>query len=184
VSAAPSWSKLVVELRRHYVEFDEGLTDGEIEHLESTYALKFPPDLRAFLQTALPISEDFAPWRRNHERRLREMLDWPVEGILFDVRESDFWRSDWGPRPTHHDDAEALAREKLAEMPRLIPIYSHRYIPSEPQLPGNPVFSVYQTDIIYYGHDLADYLRVEFNLGGRELWPEEVRRIRFWSNFI
>jgi hypothetical protein len=54
-------------------------------------------------------------------------------------------------------------------------------MPDKPHLPGNPVFSVHQTDIIHYGFDLADYLRHEFDLSGREPWPEEVRPIRFWD---
>jgi hypothetical protein len=54
-------------------------------------------------------------------------------------------------------------------------------MPDEPHLPGNPVFSVHQTDIIYYGFDLADYLRHEFDFPGREPWPEQVRLIRFWN---
>jgi hypothetical protein len=31
-----------------------------------------------------------------------------------------------------------------------------------------PVFSVHETDIIYYDHDLEDYLRHEFDLPGRK----------------
>jgi hypothetical protein len=54
-------------------------------------------------------------------------------------------------------------------------------MPDEPQGAGNPVFSVHQTDIIYYGFDLADYLRHEFNLPGREPWPSQIRTIRFWD---
>jgi hypothetical protein len=41
-------------------------------------------------------------------------------------------------------------------------------IPDDPHLEGNPVFSVHQADIIYYGHDLEDYLRHEFGLSGRK----------------
>ena len=65
--------------------------------------------------------------------------------------------------------------------PKLIPVYSHRMMPDEPQAAGNPVFSVHQTDIIYYGSDLADYLRHEFSLPGREPWPSQTRAIRFWD---
>jgi hypothetical protein len=54
-------------------------------------------------------------------------------------------------------------------------------IPDEPNLAGNPVFSVHQTDIIYYGFDLADYLRHDFHIPGREPWPENIRQIRFWD---
>ena len=34
-------------------------------------------------------------------------------------------------------------------------------MPDRPHLNGNPVLSVYQTDIVYYGFDLDDYLRHE-----------------------
>lgn len=57
-------------------------------------------------------------------------------------------------------------------------------IPAEPHLPGNPIFSVHQTDIIYYGIDLRDYLIHEFlardDVG---IWPipDSVRQIRFWD---
>jgi hypothetical protein len=37
-------------------------------------------------------------------------------------------------------------------------------MPAEPHLPGNPVFSVHQTDIIVYGLDLYEYLHNEFGL--------------------
>jgi hypothetical protein len=48
---------------------------------------------------------------------------------------------------------------------------------------GNPVFSIWQTDIVYYGYDLVDYLAEEFNL---KLPPnfgeiEYYKPIRFWS---
>jgi hypothetical protein len=54
-------------------------------------------------------------------------------------------------------------------------------IPDDPHLEGNPVFSVHQTDIIYYGYDLEDYLRHEFDLPGRKAWPEHLRPVRFWD---
>jgi len=74
-----------------------------------------------------------------------------------------------------------VAGELVAAAPRLIPIYMHRMMPDEPHLPGNPVFSVHQTDIIHYGFDLADYLRNDFGLPGREPWPAQVRPIRCWN---
>ena len=41
------------------VEFDAGLTDAEIVAVECKFAFRFPPDLRAFLQTALPAAQNF-----------------------------------------------------------------------------------------------------------------------------
>ena len=65
-----------------------------------------------------------------------------------------------------------------------IPVYVHRRMPDRPHAAGNPVFSVHQTNIIYYGADLRDYLLHEF-LGDKDLgrWPipDSVRRIEFWD---
>ena len=44
----------------------------------------------------------------------------------------------------------------------MIPVCSHRYLPAKRGTYGHPVLSIYQTDIIVYGTDLADYIYHEF----------------------
>jgi hypothetical protein len=112
---------------------------------------------------------------------MRERLDRPRQGVLFDVEHNGFWLDEWGERPENRDDAARLASELVLSAPKLIPICGHRMMPDEPNLAGNPVFSVYQTDIIYYGLDLADYLRHEFRLKDAANRPNTVRPIRFWD---
>ncbi len=175
------WTDLISQMKERGIEFDIGLTNAEIATTEDRFALRFPPDLRAFLQTALPSGERFPNWRSGKEPALREWLDLPRQGILFDIEHNEFWLEEWGPRPQSVAGAKRVASELIAAAPKLIPIFSHRMMPDEPHLPGNPVFSVHQTDIIYYGFDLADYLRAEFHLAGREPWPEKLRPIRFWN---
>jgi hypothetical protein len=175
------WLNLIELLKAIGVEFDSGLTDQEVEDTEKKFSFRFPPDLRAFLQTALPTSTRFPNWRSVDETKLREMLDWPFHGCLFDVERNGFWLPEWGPRPKLLADAFRIATEKIAEAPKLIPIYSHRFIPEEPQEAGNPIFSIYQMDIIYYGFDLEDHLRHEFDLPDRKAWPAKVRPIAFWN---
>jgi len=189
------WQELVDQLRGaeyqfglirpgssvYRVEFDVGLTDAEIAQVENHFGFRFPPDLREFLQTALPHGPHFPDWRSGAEAALRDWLDLPRQGILFDIGHNGFWLEEWGPRPGSLGKALRVARELVTAAPQLIPIYMHRMMPDEPHLPGNPVFSVHQTDIIHYGFDLADYLRHEFDLEGREVWPEQVRPIRFWD---
>lgn len=189
------WQELVNQLRGaeyqfglitpgspvHRVAFDSGLTDAEVADVENRFALRFPPDLREFLQTAVPHGPQFPDWRSRDAATLLDWLDQPRQGILFDVEHNGFWLEEWGPRRGSLGEALRVASELVMAAPRLIPIYSHRMMPDEPSLPGNPVFSVHQTDIIQYGFDLADYLRHEFGLPGREPWPEQVRPIRFWD---
>jgi hypothetical protein len=182
--ADPMWADLVGTLRDNSVEFEAGLTDAEIAAAEARFGFRFPPDLRAFLQAGLPCGSDFPDWRDGDETALRGWLDLPLRGIRFDIEHNGFWLDEWGPRPASLSEAQRVASELVTAAPRLIPVFKHRMMPSEPYLPGNPVFSVHQTDIIYYGVDLRDYLIHEFL--AREdvgVWPipETVRRVPFWD---
>jgi hypothetical protein len=178
------WADLVRTLSDSGVEFAAGLSDREVESAEARFAFQFPLDLRAFLQAGLPRGDEFPDWRGGDDAVLREWLDLPRRGILFDIEHNGFWLDEWGLRPSTLAEAQRVASELIAAAPRLIPVYLHRMMPDEPHLPGNPVFSVHQTDIIYYGVDLRDYLIHEF-LVRKEvgIWPipENVRRIRFWD---
>ena len=178
------WADMADTLRNNGVAFDPGLTDAEVVAIEERFRFRFPPDLRAFLQAALPSGGDFPGWRDGDAATLRGWLDLPRRGILFDVEHNGFWLDEWGPRPPSLVEAQRIASEVVATAPRLIPVFKHRMMPSEPCLAGNPVFSVHQTDIIYYGVDLRDYLIHEFL--AREdvgVWPipEDVRRVPFWD---
>ena len=186
---------VVARLRSAGMQFDEGMLDTEIVGAEEKYGVCFPPDLCEFLQIALPLSHPdpgrFPNWRLaiagdgECHQKIIDSLEWPADGICFDIEHNGFWmEEEWGTRPSAVDQAKNVARLKVAEAPKLIPVCSHRYIPSEPNTHGNPVFSVYQTDIIHYGADLVSYLEAEF-LGGA--LPQDiatVRPIRFWSRLV
>ena len=180
-----SWQTLLDRLRKCDIAFVDGLTDAEIIAVEARFGFRFPPDLRLFLQTALPQGGSFPDWRSGEEPALREWLDLPRQGVLFDIEHNGFWLDEWGPRPSTLEEAKRVADELIEAAPRLIPIYLHRMMPAEPHLPGNPVFSVHQTDIIVYGVDLRDYLIHEFlreeegmNTGSEPINP---RQIVFWD---
>lgn len=173
------------------VVFDTGLSDAEIRQIEEKFAFQFPPDLKLLLHTALPVSNDFAEWRSaltspDGYEVVLSRLEWPWEGMLFDMENNDFWIKDWGPKPTAKEEQIHIARQFYNTYPKLIPIYSHRYIPCTPLEAGNPVFSVYQMDIIYYGYNLACYLAGEFSfvLPDNFKIPDEPRPISFWGPWV
>jgi len=141
----------VAALRKHhdFQRFESGLTDSEVANIERNFRFVFPPDLRMVLQYALPIGRSFPDWRNGPEEQLLLQLSRPLEGILFDVEANVDWPLEWGPRPADRDGRSRKVSELVGNAPRLVPIYSHRYIPAEPNKAGNPVFSVHQTDIIY-----------------------------------
>lgn len=165
------------------IEIAPGLSDVQLREIEEDFGFRFPPDLRMLLESFLPVGENFPDWRTRNQQ-LIERLDWPAEGIAFDVEEADFWLDAWGPRPEDVDDAIEEARRQVALAPILIPVYSHRFLPSKPEEAGNPIFSVYQTDIIIYGADLGWYFYEEFSAPRPDWSPGEPRRIDFWSDLL
>lgn len=165
------------------MRFEQGLSDAELADLEATFAFRIPPDLRFLLQCALPAGDLFPDWRGSKEQ-LQKVLSWPSVGILFDVEHDGFWAPSWGARPTNLDSALAKAREILTEAPALIPICSHRYIPTEPEASGNPILSVYQTDIILYGNDLPSYFHKEFRVPLPGWAASSPCPIPFWDELV
>jgi hypothetical protein len=157
-----------------------GYTRGELEAAQARFGLAFPPDLIELLLERRPRA---APDWRTDEQAIRDRLAWPFEGLLFDVEKNGLWWPEWGERPATPAARAEVLRAVVAAAPPLIPIYSHRYIPAEPLKAGNPVFSVHQSDVIYYGADLADYLAREFEDPRRPL-GDKIRRIRFWSDLV
>ncbi len=179
-----NWLVIVQDLKDVGIIFQPGLSDAEVERVERQFGFRFPSDLKAFLQTALPCGERFPEWRTGQFTELKGRMDWPADGMCFDIEHDDFWMDGWGPRPTSLDEAFSIARQQVAAAPVLIPIYSHRYIPDRPHLAWNPVFSVYQTDIIYYGVDLLDYFANEFKIAKSTHCHTTPRPIEFWGEIV
>jgi hypothetical protein len=182
---------IIRQLTERGIQFVAGLSDEEVAQVEARFQFQFPPDLRAFLQMGLPISSGFVDWRnglRSEDEAINLIgrLDWPLEGMLFDIQHNNFWVEDWGIKPNDFDLQAEIARRYYDTYPKLIPIYSHRYISSQPHVAGNPVFSVYQMDIIYYGYDLVTYFANEFSIEPLpyHVLPEEPRVIAFWSEWV
>jgi hypothetical protein len=163
---------------------DPGLSDAELDAVQNRFHFTFPPDLRAVLQFALPIGKQWLDWRSGSDHDIQARLGWPLEGIQFDIENSGFWLDEWGPKPEEGHRRSEVVRHVIDNAPRLIPVYSHRFIPVEPLDAGNPVFSVHQTDIIIYGNDLADYFHREFGVSLPGSAAREPRRIRFWSDAL
>jgi hypothetical protein len=156
-------ARRLAEQRR--VELEPGLTATELDRVEERFGLEFADDHRAFLSAGLPVGQSWPDWRDGDVEQLRDRLAWPVEGVLFDVEHNAFWHDEWGVRPADRGEALAVAGKRLLSVPQMIPVCSHRYLPAGRGTFGHPVLSMYQTDIIFYGVDLVDYVRQEFGAG-------------------
>lgn len=169
-----------------------GLTDAEFARIERDFEFEFADDHRAFLAAGLPVN-DLAPgrprspwpdWRDADSGDLRERLAWPVEGVLFDVQRNALWHPSWGQRPADTSEALSTARQHLSRAPKMIPVYGHRYLPAGAGTYGHPVLSIYQTDIIVYGTDLADYINNEFGRWFISADWSPPPMVPFWSDFL
>lgn len=182
--------EIITKLKAKQVKFEHGLSDSEVQQIENKFNLTFPPDLRALLQTEIPISGNFVNWRLGLKSAveadsIRKRIDWVFEGMAFDIEHNTYWYKKWGKKPDNLVDSLAIAKKHYQSYPKMIPICSHRYIPSHPNKAGNPVFSIYQTDVVYYGYDLAEYLANEFyfELSDRFTKVTSPRKIEFWKQF-
>lgn len=181
--------EVIRKLKAKKVKFEHGLSDQEIQEIELKFDIQFPPDFRDFLQTELPISDNFVNWRlglhsTDEEAYIRQRIEWPFGSMVFDIEHNTFWMEEWGEKSNNINKNIMVAEIYYETYPKMIPIFSHRYIPSEPYETGNPVFSIYQTDIIYYGYDLAHYLAHEFRFELSDKFPtiDEPRYIEFWGD--
>ena len=169
-------------LRGRGVEFGPGLSDSALAAVARAFGCQFPPELKMFLGTAVPRGSGWTDWTRDANEIVAESREHVARAFTFDVREGQYWLDQFGPRPDDAEVAVRLAVSAVAEWPPLIPVYGHRFMPSKPEGPGNPVLSVYQAvDSIYYGLDFADYLANEFDIP-RPSWAGQHRReVPVWS---
>lgn len=180
---------------------EPGLTDVEFDRIEREFGFEFADDHRAFLAVGLPVSvlfvdppgvisawrEPWPDWRGGDRDKLRARLAGPVEGVLFDVEHNAFWSEEWGLRPEVRTEALTIARAALADVPALVPVFGHRFLPSGRGSLGHPILSVHQTDLIYYGLDLPDWVSQEFGGPGLQRsddgWNPQATA-RFWSDLL
>lgn len=198
-SAAARLSQLIQTSNHPPARLTPGLTDAEITSIQSKYSITFSPSHRAFLQAALPLSvpyndppgtirthsDPWPDWRDGSTEDLRGRLERPVNTVLYDIQDNKFWDESWGMRPIGEEEALILAREHLANVPKLIPLYGHRFLP-EGIGKSEQVLSVWGSDVICYGVDLADYIDREFGklkgVWDDEIWTTKSRMtVEFWG---
>lgn len=171
-------------------EITPGLTDSEFDTIESRYNFRFADDHRTFLAAGLPVDEPgdsgwrgWPDWRRDDTEVLRARLAQPAEGVLFDVEHNGFWHPAWGAKPTDPIRCLEIARRGLEDVPQLVPVFGHRFLPGIAGQWGHPVLSIDRTDAIYYGLDLSDYLRREFLRQGSDLDLAHAT-VPFWNYLL
>ena len=167
-----------------------GLTNEEVEQIEKKYKFKFPADVLFFLQVGVPLCP---PLKKSGV---------PSELPDFYQTATDGWHN-WhflakeevtigSPNDTVTKQIKWHATPQNQSHPTeypLIPLYSHRMIPSVPSTPGNPVFSMHGCyDNIVYGQNFWDWLACDFKIDVtpslKESTSTSYQDIPFWNDYI
>jgi len=162
-----------------------GMSAADVQHVEAELGFRLPKDFSYFLQNVQDPGSVLFPWAAFNIDKYNELIGWVLHGIEFDVEHNKEWLDRWGKRPRATHDALELARRDFSTWPKLLPIFGHRFLAAEPCREGNPVFSIMQTDIIYYGADLANYLEMEFlpSATSRAVDFSRIKQVPVWSDF-
>ncbi|WP_426595389.1 hypothetical protein ACPPVS_07425 [Cellulomonas sp. McL0617] len=158
-----------------------GLGDFQLDDIERRFGFRFEAVHRDFLRFGVPTGRYWANWRDGAARTLRARLRVPVDGVVADVLEHDFWPADWGIRPDVDEQREAVARGQLANVPTLVPLFAQCYVPAGDRRARCPVFLVDRTTVSVVGRDLYDYAGRVFAAQDPGTSRRPLR-IPFWSD--
>lgn len=182
------YQDIIFKLKNKGILFDEGMSLPEITEIEKRFRITFPTELVQLYSIGLPVSDGFYDWRNSNEgnvRQIKEVINMPLQGLIFDLKSNNFWCDKFGEKPESIEDARNVLIEHYKRAPQMIPIYGHRYMPFFPNETNIPVFSIMQSDIIYYGMDLVSYLEIEFGFKQHgELIQAKIRYVDFWSDLL
>lgn len=160
----------------------DGLSDSEIDDIQSKLGFAFPPDFRFYLSNASePAIGNCFSWWQFDKKEYESHLEWLLKGVLFDVEHNDIWLKRWGVRPDNRFDMISVVVDDFQSWPKLLPFWGG-YLPANPCEAGNPVFSVKQTDVIYIGGNLADCLISRY-LDYEGMQSRANKMIEVWSDF-
>ncbi|WP_064965754.1 hypothetical protein [Tenacibaculum ovolyticum] len=156
-----------------------GMKENEIDAIEKTNNFKFSNYHREFLKVlhttdkkqvfeyTETFDEDaevlfeersyFYNWNTDIDNIRRE-LNYVYEDLLKDTLEHGLWLRSWGTKPESIDDRKKIFTRWYHNAPKLIPIYGHRFVISEPKEMDNTILSIMGSDTIIYGVNMRHYL--------------------------
>lgn len=172
--------------RRPVVYGKGGISASEVKNIEDQLGFRMPEDFAYLLQNIQDPGGVLFNWSSFSKNKYDEMMEWVWQGVEFDIGHNCFWlEKRWGAPPEDISERLDIAKQDFKNWPKLLPVYGHRFLAAEPCLAGNPVFSIMQTDIIYYGANLAHYLMQEFVVGeshATNTHQHNIRKIDVWSD--
>ncbi|XP_038678385.1 uncharacterized protein LOC119979830 [Tripterygium wilfordii] len=124
-----------------------------------SFNLSFPLDLRSILREGLPVGHHFPSWRFSSEQQLRILIDLPRLNLLRNISTNSFWVDFWGDKLESIEQAVKKAKLFIDKAHLLVPVYRNCYIPSTPNVAGNPVFYIDDREVHVISYEVNSGLR-------------------------
>lgn len=189
------YKNIIERLTSKEVVFENGMSQSEIDDTEKLYNITIPIELTYLYALALPVSDGFYNWRdrsNDNIEKIKRALEAPIIGLQSSLKNEfqrssdpfqDFWYEGWGEKPRDFKTACEVLLKRYNDAPKLVPIYSHRYMPCIKDNTRLPVFSLMESDIICYGENLIAYFEIEF---GFKKYSDmsECQYVEFWSDLL
>ena len=182
--------KVIQILKDNGIKFDAGLTQSELEKIYEIYEIKFPLSLKSFLTTALPVSDGFYDWRDLSSENIMKIKNTMQHFYKF-VKSASF--EEYIPNSTYSlDQWYKISREQRVEVvvelyknaPKIIPVYSHRFMLEINHDNDQPILSIHYDDIVYYGRNLQEYLLHEFCSVDISKYISEYKNMPFLTDMM
>jgi len=180
--------KIIDTMKSQGIMFSKEISNNELDEIEKVYDIKFPESLREFYKNGIPFSSDnqcFPNWNNFENKNIeniKERMKAPYNWLFRDVK-NDFWLPKWGEKAADNDGLIEQFAKIIVDAPKLIPIYSHRYMPIIDGADNPPVISTVGRDTIYYGSNLIEYLQNEF-IHGNNSNMGKCSYVPFWEDII
>ena len=181
--------EVLIKLKRMLIEkkikISNGMSEKEIKKVEKIYQIVFPKDYKEILKEFVL---DCNNWRDISEKNisyLKDKINAPIEGIIFDIENNGFWMNEFGNKPKNIQERVNIFLKYIEKnnIPKLIPILNNTYMICD-ENSEYPIVSVIQKDIIILSNNLINYFEQKLNISKQnELYFRNIK-IPFWSNII
>ena len=167
------------------IKISNGMSEKEIKKVEKIYQIVFPKDYKEMLKEFVL---DCNNWRDISEKNisyLKDKINAPIEGIIFDIENNGFWMNEFGNKPKNIQERVNIFLKYIEKnnIPKLIPILNNTYMIGD-ENSEYPIVSVIQKDIIILSNNLINYFEQKLNISKQnELYFRNIK-IPFWSNII
>jgi len=179
-----SSQKILNLLIENGIEVKPGLKEKDFKHIESAFKAKLPEDYKKFLNHGVPTGKGFPDWY-HPKKEAKNTRKWIDRAFRFDIEENNYWLDEFGIKPSQSREATRRALKIIRKWPTLFPVYSHRFIPSDPAKSDNPVISLHQvTDSIIYGANLEEYFMNEFKKDNDVHIKRTNTSIPYWGDAL